>query len=292
MRSAITGKLRQFARDLGVTGGIITHQMSPWKTRDYRRGVSPGITSFRHDYTLLGEVTFADQDQSDNFRDTTAYCTHPFGVIHIKHADLANCYQSAGILWSFHPADDPTVDALRLFLAGSSTDYPVGKLEWHAGGVTEGRIARNGVRGALALSPHFMMDEVQWWSYAEATHGLPPYVPFGTWRSAIGEAKHKRRERQRASVLLAVPGRAARYRRHQGLQRANRERKQAAKKGVATLLEVATPLFKQVLAESSGKRGRPAHRVRLKKLLEEKGYRLSDHHLKQVMRALRPSGDR
>ena len=286
MRSAVTALYRRFARELGITGGIITHQISPWRTAHYRTTVWPGLASFRHDYALLGEITFGDQDQAERFRDQTAYRTLPFGAIDIKQPDLADCYRSPGIVWSSHPADDPHVDALRLFLAGSAADYPVGNLEYHAGGLAGGRLARNGVRGALALQPHFMMDEVQWWSYAEATRGLPLYVPFGTWRTAIGDVKARRDERRRAAVLLPSPARKVAGRQRQGLKSANANRKRQAREELDRLLEVARPLSKQAVAEQSGRRGRPAHRARLKELLERQGFSVSEHRLKQLVREL------
>jgi hypothetical protein len=286
MRSAVASRLRRLARRLGVSGGVITHQIGPWRTGDYRRGVGPGLASFQHDFALLGEVTFRAPDEAERFRDETAYRTRPYGYLRITHPDLAECYQSPGILWSFHPGDDPDVDALRLFLAGSSADYPVGRLEWHAGGMTEGRPARNGVRGALALQPHFMMDEVQWWSYAEATRGLPLYIPFGTWRTGIGKEKCNQAERRRALVMLPSPARRAAGRRRQTLKSANARRKREAREELDRLLEVARPLLKQAVAEQPAGRGRPAHRARLKELLEQQGCTVSEHRLKQLVREL------
>jgi hypothetical protein len=286
MRAAIAVKLRRFAHELGITGGILTHQISPWRTKDYRRGVEPGLASFRHDYALLGEVTFADEDHAERFRDQTGYRTQPFGALKIRHPDLADCYQSPGVFWSFHPADDPQVDALRLFLAGSSANYPVGNLEWHAGGLTARPLARNGVHGALAVPPHFMMAEIQWWSYAEATHGLPLYVPFGTWRTAIGKAKRERADHRHAAGLLPLPERTLANRRRQALQNANAQRNHQASEDLGSLLEVARHLFKQAVAEQSGRRGRPAHRARLKTLLEEQGHAVPERRLKQLMREL------
>jgi len=162
-------------------------------------------------------------------------------------------------------------------LAGSSADYPVGNLEIHAGG-KEGWHLSNGVRGAFALQPHFMMDKVQWWSYAEATRGLPLYVPFGTWRTAIGKAKKTR------SATLANRRKA--YNQVRGLGIANANRRQTAKADLESLVEVARPLLKRALAECSGKRGRPAHRARLKDLLAQEGYSVSDHQLKKLMSML------
>jgi hypothetical protein len=286
MRSAITGKLRRFARELGITGGIVTDQISPWKTTYDRRGVAPGMPSFRHDYALLGEVTFKGEEQAGRFRYETEYWTAPFGCIMIRHPDLAGGSKTVGVFWSFHPADDPKVNALRLFLAGSSAGYPVGNLEWYAGGEQARTLARNGVRGALALRPHFMMDEVQWWSYAEATHGLPLYVPFGTWRSEIGEAKRRRAEGRKLALMLPSPERKVASRRRQGLKKANAEREQQTREELDRLVAVARPLLEQAREGRSGRRGRPAHRARLKELLEEQGWTVSEHRLKQLVREL------
>jgi hypothetical protein len=175
---------------------------------------------------------------------------------------------------------------LRLFLAGSTADYPVANLDWHAGGLIEGRLAHNGVRGALALEPNFMMDEVQWWSYAEATRGLPLYVPFGTWRDGIGAAKSNRAKQRQTAVLLPSPARRAADRRKEALKNANAQRKQLARQELDRLLEIARPLLPQALAEQSGRRGRPAYRARLKQLLAGQGCAVSDYRLKQLMREL------
>jgi hypothetical protein len=286
MRHAITAKLRRYARELGITGGIITHQISPWKTGYSRNGVAQGQASFRHDYALLGEVTFRDEDEANRFRDNTLYRTEPYGGLKIRHPDLPGGYQTVGIFWSCHRADDPGVNALRVFLAGSSANYPVASLDWYAGGLTEGRLARAGVRGALALQPHSMMDEVQWWSYVEATRGLPLYVPFGIWRADIGDAKSRWAERRRAAVSLPSPERRAASRRRQGLKDANAHRRRSARQDLERLLEVARPLLTQAMAERSGRRGRPAYRARLKALLEQKGCAISEHRLKQLVRRL------
>jgi hypothetical protein len=287
VRRAVTATLRRFARGLGITGGIIAHQVSPCRTQDYRRGVALGLASFRHDYALLGEATFGDDGEADRFREETACRTFPYGAVTIRHPDLYECFNSPSVYWSCHPADDPEVDALRLFLAGSAANYPVEKLGWHVGGLGECRLTRNGVRGALALAPHFMMDEVQWWSYAEATRGLPLYVPFGTWHRALGEAKASRAECRRRAVLLPSPGRKAAHRRRQALKSANSQRRQESRQQLDRLLEVARPLYAQVVAEQSQGRGRPAHRARLRQLLEQHGHAVSEHRLKQVLRELR-----
>ena len=238
---------------------------------------------------ILGRpLTFKDRDQADRFRYETEYWTQPFGCIKIWHPDLAGCFRLAGIGWSCHPADDPKVNALRLFLAGSSGSYPVEKLEWYARGEQATRLACNGVRGALALRPHFMMDEVQWWSYAEGTRSLPLYVPFGTWRSAIGEAKSKQAEGRKLALMLPSPKRKAASRRKQGLKKANAARRGQAREERDRLVEVARRLLRQATAERSGRRGRPAHRARLKVLLEEQGWTVSEHRLKQLVRELGP----
>jgi hypothetical protein len=131
-----------------------------------------------------------------------------------------------------------------------------------------------------------MMDEVQWWSYAEATRGLPLYVPFGTWRTAISEMKSKWREHRQRALLLPSPQRKSASRRRKGLKTANDQRRQQAREALAKLVEIARPLLRQAMAEVSSRRGRPAHRARLKELLKEQGCTVSEHHLKQLVKEL------
>ena len=59
--------LRQYARILGIQGGIITHQVSPWKTGYpvIRAGVPRDLPTFRHDYAMLGKVTFNSDEEQD-----------------------------------------------------------------------------------------------------------------------------------------------------------------------------------------------------------------------------------
>jgi len=66
----------------------------------------------------------------------------------------------------------------------------------------------------------------------------------------------------------------------------NTQRKRQAQEDLNRLLEVARPLFKQAMAEKSGQRGRPAYRACLKELLEEQGYTVSEHRVKQLVREL------
>ena len=281
--AAITTMLRQYARILGIQGGIITHQVSPWKTGYpvIRAGVPRDLPTFRHDYAMLGEVTFNSDEERERFQELTNH-QYRCGHISLPDRDL-RCGNHIFLDWSIHPADDPKIDAFRLFLAGSSMSYPVHNLDTHGGRREE----VNRVHGAFALQPNFMMNEVQWWSYEEATRGLPLYVPFGTWRTAINEAKKARLARRKAAKQLPSPSSKAAWNRGQALKAANIQRKQDAQDSLESLVEVARPLFAQLIVEQSGNNGRPAHRERLKQLLADKGYPLSVHKMKKLMSTLR-----
>ncbi len=283
MRKAVTTMLRRYVRILNITGGIITHQISPWKT-GYpfgRLGVSSDLASFCHEFTMVGEVTFASDDELVCFQELTEFegtCGH----ISLVDPDLRGGYHLA-LDWSLHPADDSQIDALRLFLYGSSGSYPMHRLELVAGR----REIDNGVRGAFALQPTFMMDEVQWWSYVEGTRDLPIYVPFGTWRTAIHEAKEARKARRKA---LSQPPSSVTIRaatRVRGLKAANDQRRKRSEATLDELAKVALPLFAGLTAERSSKRGRPSYRAQLKIMLKEKGYYLSAYQMKKVMARLR-----
>ncbi len=131
-----------------------------------------------------------------------------------------------------------------------------------------------------------MMDETQWWSLSEATHGLPIYVPFGTWRTAISDVKRNRADERKSAILLPSPKRIVASRRNEGLKKANSQRMVQAQEDLAKLLEIARPLANQAMSEWSNKRGRPNHRARLKDLLEKNGHTISEYRLKQLAREL------
>ena len=283
MRKAITTMLRRYARILNITGGIITHQISPWKT-GYpfgRLGVSSDLPSFCHEFNMVGEVTFDSDDDLVRFRELTEF-EETCGHISLIDSDLRGGYHLV-LDWSLHSADDPKIDVLRHFLYGSSMSYPVRQLEL----VTGRRDIDNGVRGVFALQPTFMMDEVQWWTYVEGTRDLPIYVPFGTWRTAIHEAKQARMVRRKESAQFSSPARTTVWKRHRGLKAANDRRQNDAQTALDKLVEVAQPLFTRLVAERFGKRGRPSYRARLKVMLKEQGYSVSDNQMKKVMARLR-----
>jgi hypothetical protein len=287
LRRVTFAKLRRFAVDLGIAGGIVAHQISPDRTTSWRRGIPSGLASFRHDYTMLGEVSFRSESELKALRERIDFDSYPHAVIYVNNPNLAPAYSQIRLFWSFHPADDPSVDALRLFLAGSSTDYPLQNLEMYAGGMTSGCLMRSGVRGALAVEPHFMMDQIQWWSYAEAMRGLPLYVPFGSWRTSIGQAKKDEVSLTSHALSLPSPQRRVAWHRNRALKSANAQRKQKSLAELANMLEVARPLVQKLGIAPTGKKGRPAKRARLRELLDRAGYAVSDHHLKKLMTALR-----
>jgi len=118
---------------------------------------------------LLGEVT-------QHPRETEEECKTRL----LKHPD----FDTAVV-----PANHPS--ALRLLLMGSSLNYPTGSLALElSNNPCWQKKFSHGIPGAFALQPHFMLDDVQWLSYARSTRKMRLYVPFGTWRTALGKVDH------------------------------------------------------------------------------------------------------
>jgi hypothetical protein len=106
LRRVTFAKLRRFAVDLGIAGGIVAHQISPDRTTSWRRGIPSGLASFRHDYTMLGEVSFRSESELKALRERIDFDSYPHAVIYVNNPNLAPAYSQIRLFWSFvtvHP---------------------------------------------------------------------------------------------------------------------------------------------------------------------------------------------
>src|SRR5580704_3882569 len=65
--------------------------------------------------------------------------------------------------------------------------YPVGRLPLQVTRFAEGSYdaSRNGIPGAFALQPLFLLDPGRWSAYALATRGGRTFDLYGTWRTTL-----------------------------------------------------------------------------------------------------------
>lgn len=119
-----------------------------------------------------------------------------------------------------------------------------------------------------------LFDSWQWWHYHSQTIQRQLYVPFGRWRQLLAEpAKHD-------AFVLPPPRLIA-------LRRSNGRRHKTAAVQLDRLLAIARPLWKQIQANPGPpRRGRPAHRSRLREMLAEQGTVISDWHLRNLIEEL------
>ena len=99
-------QLRDAAQFFGVTGGLLTYQVGPYKQES-------GELGFRHRMGLLGEIEFQTPEASRQF----------FTNVFRPRTEAVLMGQPALIDWLAMPASSP--QALRFLLAGSSTSYPI-----------------------------------------------------------------------------------------------------------------------------------------------------------------------
>jgi hypothetical protein len=122
-----------------------------------------------------------------------------------------------------------------------------------------------------------LYDPWQWWHYHAQTLRQPLYVPFGRWRELLAEQK-------RPDPFVQPPPRVM------ALRNGNRLRNKTARVELDRLVAIARPLWEQIQANAgSSRRGRPAHRCRLRELLAEQGIEISDWCLRQLTAELRKS---
>ena len=174
--------------------------------------------------------------------------------------------------------------AWRFLLAGSSVNYPAGRLR-HRGnlsrfGTPERPVLLDGVPGVLSLLPLYLFDKDRLADYVAAMQGMHLYDRFGSWRVS------KPVEPPSLANLRSRQQRAYKRRR---LQKYNAQRQQETTDKRAAQLEVARNLWPQVQQQVQQKqRGRPPYRQVLTDLLKQNGVQASNRDVRYLLRMLNP----
>ncbi len=235
-------ELRRLANQIGIEGGVILHQATPWipwydRPEEKRKG-------FAHVFAMIGVVSSSDIDSVD--RATSTFCDDQM---------LGGDYDLMML-----PATTP--QALRFLLYGTSHKFDPSEF---------GLLVKNpkavlyGIQGAAALQPWFLLDERQAWSYLAAMQGTRLYDTFGNWRESQSDQKRCSRKRRAKSE----DGNANRkdafasknYRKHRDAEARRRE-----------LAVIALPYFQKFKDVGGEHLGSPA----LRKMLSEAGHNISD----------------
>jgi hypothetical protein len=251
-------ELRQWAKDQGVDGGLVTYQVGPDLYSDNNHDYS----CFRQESALLGEVAPAKGETEDEFEARLLEPSRHGTIMDVQTALL--------------PMNAPS--ALRCFLLGSSLSYPTDGLDLK---LTDNRAWKSkfvrGIPGAFALQPHFMFDDVQWWSHAHTTKNMRLYQPFGTWVNALSKARQHRVVQFSEDCSPAA----------QALHDANDKRRSISQRRRQELVEVIRPHWKLVRQNAEHPRdGRPSLRGPVRELLHTMGEQPSDRDLRFIVKEL------
>jgi hypothetical protein len=183
-------KLEKFGTRLGLSGGLVGHQVGPVLLPDNRR-------SFRHEFSLLGEVDHTrngewSAEAYDRFRHVAGFAApEDHQPLLAKSLDWGPTF---GLEVTIMRMADP--NALRWLLAGSAAHRKRGdsafvRIERNTAALTyDGslHVRRTiGVDGALALQPTFLFTAKQFWSQLEALRGSRMYRRFGSWIGSEGD---------------------------------------------------------------------------------------------------------
>ena len=244
-------KLRYLAREIGIEGGVILHQVTPWiphydRPQEKRKG-------FAHIFTMIGVV---DSSTVESLA----------GGIDEALSNMMLGYSETTML----PAETP--QALRYLLFGSSYKFDSSELGLV---VNDYKRLLYGIQGVAALEPWFLFDERQAWSYAAAMQGTRLYDTFGTWRdSQAGRQQCSRKRRAQSEDGNENRQMAFELENHQRYTKANDRRCQ--------LVAVALPYY-QDFTDHGGKRfGSPA----LRKAMNEAGHAISDRDARWLAKHL------
>ncbi len=252
-KSALARALLAAANNLGAGGGLLTHQMGSAQ-------LPTGQRTLLHDLVVIAEL---DGEAAANFRRMAG------GAVW-QSVEPLNAVRETGlhVRWLLRPADRPS--SLRVVMAG-------------------GKAGQAGyVRGALSWQPTLLLDDQMWFPYVHEVRGQRLHVAFGSWRDGMAAAAADARRSVDRRFGQAQSARHARKKQQAG----NRQRCRQAEDRRADLLTVARGLWARVIADVSGRPGRPAYRSRLAELLQEQGVVPSDRDLKWLMRQLAPGAGR
>lgn len=248
VRNEYRYRLRRIAREVGVEGGVILHQVTPWITWYDRPSEKQRI--FAHLFTMIGTVDNRGVDTLDH---------------RIEKACSGETCETARL-----PADTP--HALRYLLFGSPYKFDTSGLRIV---MSDWKQLQYGIQGAAALQPWFLFDGRQAWSYAAAMQGIRLYDTFGGWReSQTGREQCSRKRRSKSASGDENRTWAFMSSNDQRRDDANRRRRQLAK--------VVLPQF-QANKDAGGKRlSGPA----IRKILDDAGYAISDRDARWLAKNL------
>ena len=244
-------KFRQVAFEIGIQGGVILHQVTPWIPRYDRKEDRRRV--FAHVFTMIGVV------------DSSTIATVA-GGIERAWSDAMLGYCESTML----PAEMP--HALRYLLFGTSYKFDGSELDIV---VNDPRNLIRGIQGAAALEPWFLFTPRQVWTYAAAMQGTRLFDTFGNWRMSQAEHKQCSRKRRAKSEFGDEDRRMA-------FESANRQRRDHANDRRRQLVAVALPQY-QMFRDAGGKGlGSPA----LRKLLNDAGHTVSDRDARWLAKNL------
>lgn len=245
-------KLRKVAGRIGIAGGVIIHQATPWTLWHDQPSEKQKI--FAHIFTLIGLVA---SSAVDSLKEVIAEAC--------SDEAMGRDYETAML-----PAAAP--QALRYLLFGSSYRFRSGK---HGLIVNDRRKLRSGIQGAAALEPWFLFTERQAWSYAAVMYRTRLYDTFGNWhKSQAG--------RQQCSRLRHPKSEYGNENRQAAFRSENNRRHDVANDRHRQLVAVALPLY-QNFKDATGKNlGSPA----LRKALNDAGHAVSDRDARWLAKEL------
>lgn len=243
--------LRQVASRIGIEGGVILHQVTPWIPQ-YDR-VQERRSVFAHVFTMIGVV------------DSSTAGTLGAAVDEAwSDAMLGYCETT------MVPAGTP--HALRYLVFGSSYKFDSSELDIV---VNNPQRLLRGIQGAAALEPWFLFGLRQAWSYAAAMQGTRLFDTFGNWRQSQAERKQCSRKRRAKSECGNEDRQAA-------FEFANSQRRHDANARRRQLAAVALPYYQKFKDAGGEHLGSPA----LRKALNDAGHAISDRDARWLAKNL------
>lgn len=220
LKDTAHGFLRESARRIGATGGIVTFQIGPQKET-----ISQWQVERLHEVARIGlsyRASILCECSAEGARALRAGMT---GGPELLIDGIA------------HPVDwvlRSGPQALRVLLAGTATRSRYGSRP-------------RGLRGAFVLNPWFLASSEQWLSHLYGTRSSRLYSPWGTWVEGLAP---------QAGGLLNANRRRGRHRRDEAFRHANAERGHAALARRTECVAVCAPIWKELSAKLGRRPGR------------------------------------
>jgi hypothetical protein len=244
-------RLRCVAHKLGIEGGVILHQVTPWIPRYNRPEQKRKI--FAHEFAMVG---VADISGIENIGRTTR--------------ELCDDWMIGEHELMLLPGSLP--EALRYSLHGTAYKFDSSEIGLL---VRDPKTVLYGIQGAAALQPMFLFDGQQAWSYVEAMKGTRLYDTFGNWRESQAEQKS-------CSPKPRVQSECGEECRKWAFESENDRKHRDAERRRRQLAAVALPYYRK-FRDAGGKHlGRPA----LCKMLSEAGHVVSDWDARWLVKNL------